>query len=217
MSLELNGRVLALTNADGSISKVLLPQGERGLQGRDGMSIRGEKGEPGVKGDAGRDGRDSSVPGPQGERGEMGPPGKLVPLRVGRVIVGDEPNASIYRVGEGNEVYDVVDFVIPRGVQGNVGRAGKDGENGSHEFVQFMSVGNNPIWSQEFLGFHIVADGIMNLPEFNLKDSGSWVWIKTFDMLAINGAMESQFVIQKGESAKMVVVPYQGKFVMTRF
>jgi hypothetical protein len=217
MTLELNGRVLALTSSDGSISKVLLPQGDRGLQGRDGMSIRGETGEAGPKGDPGRDGRDSTVPGPQGEKGEMGSIGKLVPMRVGKVIVGDEPSASIYRVGDGNDVYDVVDFVIPRGQQGHVGRAGKDGQNGSHEFVQFMSVGNNPIWSEEFLGFHLVADGILNLPEFTLKDAGSWVRIKTFDMLVINGAMDPQFVINKGESVKLVVVPYQGKFIMTRF
>lgn len=217
MSLELNGRVLSLTNADGTISKVLLPQGDRGLQGRDGMSIRGEKGEAGPKGDPGRDGRDSSVPGPQGEKGEMGPRGNLVPLRVGKVIIGDEPNISIYRVGNDNDVFDVIDFVVPRGPQGNVGRAGKDGQHGSHEFVQFMSVGNNPAWSDEFLGFHLVADGIINLPEFTLKDSGAWVRIKTFDMLVVNGAMDPQFVINKGESVKLVVVPYQGKFVMTRF
>ena len=216
-TLELNGRVLSLT-VDGAISKVLLPAGERGPPGRDGMSIRGDPGPAGPPGIAGKDGRDSMVPGPAGEKGETGPRPNPTPIRVGKVITGDEPHASINVQGTGENTVHVLDLVIPRGQQGAVGRPGKDGSDGSHEYVKFLGLGHSPAWDDEFYGHHCVADGIMNLPE-NLTDKeyGLWVHFTTFDRLVLNNAMEGQFAIEKSETAKMLVVPYAGKYVWTRF
>jgi hypothetical protein len=218
MALELNGRVLAL-NVDGHISKVVLPAGERGPSGRDGMSIRGDPGAQGPPGIPGKDGRDSMVPGPKGEQGEVGPRPNPTPIKVGKVLVGDEPHVSINVQGnaaDGSLVH-VMDLVIPRGNPGLVGRPGKDGKDGSHEYIKFLSIGHSPEWDPEFLGCHCVMDGTLNLPEFTAEDYGRWVWLKTFDRLVINNAMDGQFAIEKGQSAKMLVVPYAGKYVMTRF
>jgi hypothetical protein len=215
--LELNGRVLSLT-VDGACSKVALPAGERGPPGRDGMSIRGDKGEKGEKGDAGRDGRDSVVPGPAGERGEIGPRADPAQIRIGKVLVGEEPHVSISRQGMGLNAVDVLEFVIPRGTKGDPGVRGKDGKDGSHEYIQSLSLGNSPAWSDEYLGKYCIADGIVALPEeFPSELHGTWVHFKTFDRLVMNNAMEGQFAIEKGESCKMVVIPYAGKLVMTRF
>ena len=216
MSLELNGRVLSLT-VDGHMSKVVLPAGERGPPGRDGMSIRGDPGAQGPAGIPGKDGRDSMVPGPKGDQGEVGPRPNPTPIRVGKVVVGEEPHVSINVQGTGSDTVHVLDLVIPRGLPGLVGRAGKDGKDGSHEYIKFLSIGNSPVWDAEFLGCHCVMDGVLNLPEFTAEDYGRWVWLKTFDRLVINNAMDGQFAIDKGQSAKMVVVAYAGKFVMTRF
>lgn len=216
MTLELNGRVLSL-NANGQVSKIVLPAGERGPPGRDGMSIRGDPGQPGPAGVAGKDGRDSMVPGPQGPPGEIGPRPNPTPIKVGKVLVGDEPHVSINVQGTGADITHVMDLVIPRGTPGQLGRPGKDGKDGSHEYIKFLSIGHSPAWDAEFLGCHCVMDGILNLPEFTADDYGRWTWVKTFDRLVLNGAMEGQFAIEKGESAKMLVVPYAGKYVMTRF
>ena len=215
--LELNGRVLSLT-VDGQCSKIALPAGERGPPGRDGMSIRGDKGEQGPKGDNGRDGRDSVVPGPMGERGETGPRADPLPMRIGKVLVGEEPHAVIHRENTGLNAVDVLDLVIPRGVKGDPGVRGKDGKDGSHEYIKSLSLGSSPVWSEEYLGHYCIADGILSLPEeFPETLCGTWVHLKTFDRLVINYAMEGQFAIEKGCSSKMVVIPYAGKYVMTRF
>jgi hypothetical protein len=217
MTLELNGRVLSLT-VDGHMSKVVLPAGERGPPGRDGMSIRGDSGAQGPPGIPGKDGRDSMVPGPAGEKGETGPRPNPTPIKVGKVIVGEEPHASINVQGSGADIVHVLDLVVPRGCAGNVGRPGKDGKDGSHEYIKTLSIGNSPLWDSEFLGCHCIMDGILALPEsFEAEDYGRWVWLKTFDRLVINNAMDGQFAIEKGQSAKMVVVSYAGKYVMTRF
>ena len=216
-TLELNGRVLALSVGD-SVSKVLLPAGERGPPGRDGISIRGDKGEKGEKGDAGRDGRDSMVPGPQGEKGEMGPRGDPPIIRIGNVVVGDKASVTVSRSGMGCNIEDVLHFVIPRGEKGEIGLRGKDGNHGNHEYIKTISLGNSPAWNDEYLGYYCIMDGILNLPtEFPESQFGCWVHLKTFDRLVINNAMEGQFAIEKGESRKLVVFPYAGKYVMTAF
>ena len=218
MTLELNGRVLSLT-MDGHISKIVLPAGERGPAGRDGMSIRGDTGPAGPAGKDGAPGRDSMVPGPKGEIGETGPRPPPTPLRLGKILVGDEPHVSINVVNAGTpDVAHVMDLVIPRGEKGYVGARGKDGKDGNHEYTKVLSIGHSPGWDPEFLGCHCIMDGILTLPEsFTEEDYGRWTWLKTFDRLVINNAMEGQFAVEKGCSAKMVVVPYAGKYVMTRF
>lgn len=214
MSAEVAGEVLTITFPSGEVSKVKLPRGERGPPGRDGMSIRGDKGEQGEKGETGRDGRDSQVPGPKGEKGDPGNTGKTPVIKIGRVITGEVASAFI----EGTPEEPILHLVLPRGERGQTGVPGRDGKHGSHEFAEFISVGSSPLYNDEILSHYVVADGILNLPEAMDEDKfGAWFHVKTMDSLTINGAMEGQILIKKNESAKMVVVPYQGKMVFTRF
>ena len=214
MSADIQGDVLTITFPSGETSKVRVPRGERGPPGRDGMSIRGDKGEPGEKGEPGRDGRDSVVPGPKGEKGDLGPRGTMPQVRVGRCVVGEE--AAVFMEGTPEE--PVINFVIPRGERGPVGPAGRDGKHGNHEYIQCFSAGSSPLFGEEMYANHVIADGILNLPE-GVEEArhGSWVHFKTLDRLVLNHALEGQIVLEKNESAKMVVVAYQGKFVFTRF
>lgn len=218
MSLELNGRVLSLT-IDGKPSKVLLPAGERGPPGRDGMSIRGDPGPAGPPGKDGAPGRDSCVPGPKGDQGEMGPTPPPPVLKVGTVIVGETANATISMdTSVPNVTSYILHLVIPRGLPGVPGARGKDGADGSHEYVKFLGLGHSPKWDDEYYGHHCVADGIIDLPEYlTEKEYGLWVQFKTFDRLVLNNSMDGQFAIEKGESAKMLVVPYAGAYRWTRF
>ena len=214
MSAEVAGDVLTINFPSGEVAKVRVPRGERGAPGRDGMSIRGDKGEPGEKGETGRDGRDSTVPGVKGDKGDPGNIGKTPVLKIGRVITGEVAAAFI----EGTPEEPILNLVLPRGERGATGNPGRDGKHGSHEFTEVFSAGSSPNYHEEMLSRHVIADGILNLPEEVTEDKfGAWIHIKTLDRLVINHALEGTIVLQKNESAKMVVVPYQGKFVYTRF
>ena len=214
MSADIQGDVLTITFPTGEVSKVRVPRGERGPPGRDGISIRGDKGEVGEKGDPGRDGRDSVVPGPMGPVGSHGPPGKTPRISIGRVTSGEEAAVFV----EGTPEEPVFSFVIPRGRQGEKGYPGKDGKNGSHEFAQVMCLGNSPVFHDMMFSTHIIADGLIHLPERLTEERfGSWVHFKTLDRLTITGCLEGGVVLEKNESAKMLVVPYQEHFVFTRF
>ena len=214
MSAEVQGDVLSINFPTGESTKVRLPRGERGPPGRDGMSIRGDKGEPGEKGDAGRDGRDSVVPGPKGEKGDLGAIGPCPKVRIGRVVTGDEAAVFI----EGSPEEPVLNFVLPRGERGPVGAAGRDGKHGDHEYIQSFSAGSSPMVTEEMFARHVIADGIVHLPEaMDEAHCGTWVHFKTLDRLILNNAIEGQLLLEKNESAKMVVVSYQGRFCFTRF
>lgn len=214
MSADIQGDVLTITFPTGESVKVKVPRGERGPPGRDGMSIRGDKGEPGEKGETGRDGRDSIVPGPKGEKGDTGNMGKTPRIRIGRVVTGEEAAAFI----EGDAEEPLLNLVLPRGERGPIGTAGRDGKHGSHEFTECFSAGSSPLYHDELLAKHVIADGIVNLPEaMDEAKFGAWIHFKTLDRLVLNNALEGSVVLAKNESAKMVVVPYQGKFVFTRF
>lgn len=212
--LSCNGGVLSLDFDDGTSFKCVLPKGERGPAGRDGISIRGDKGEQGVAGPAGRD---SVVPGPKGDKGDAGPcgPSGVTPrLCIGRVEHGDEPKVYL----SGPPEAPTLDFVLPRGPPGLVGRPGADGKHGSHEFISVCSVGHAPAFCDEWLGRHIIADGIIDLPSSMSEDAvGRWFSIKTFDRVVLNNCVEGQVSIQKNESAKLVIVPYGDSFKFTRF
>lgn len=214
MSLDIAGDVLTINFPSGETAKVKVPRGERGPAGRDGMSIRGDKGEQGDKGETGRDGRDSTVPGPKGEKGETGNVGKTPVLKIGRVITGEEAAAFI----EGPPEEPVLNLVLPRGERGGVGASGKDGKHGSHEFAEVLSAGSSPLFHDEMLARYVIADGVIALPESLGEDKfGAWIHVKTLDALVLNNCLEGAVRLAKNESAKMVVVPYQGKFVFTRF
>lgn len=214
MSADIQGDVLTITFPSGESSKVRVPRGERGPPGRDGMSIRGDKGEPGEKGDAGRDGRDSIIPGPKGDKGDLGAIGPCPRMRIGRVVMGEE--AAVFMEGTPEE--PVLNFVLPRGERGPMGPAGRDGKHGDHEFVQCISAGSSPQVAEDMYARHVIADGIIRLPEeVDPELFGSWIYFKTLDRLTLLGALEGSVTLEKNQSAKMVVVPYQGKFVYTRF
>ena len=213
-SADVQGDVLTITFPTGESCKVRLPRGERGPPGRDGMTIRGDKGEPGEKGETGRDGRDSIVPGPVGPKGEPGNTGKTPRLKIGRVVTGDDAAAFI----EGDAEEPVLNLVLPRGERGVLGHPGRDGKHGSHEFIEVFSAGSSPLYHDEMLSKYVIADGICNLPEgMDEAKFGAWIHFKTLDRLVINHCLEGSVVLAKNESAKMVVVPYQGRFVFTRF
>lgn len=208
------GGVLVLELEDGSSHKCVLPKGERGPAGRDGISMRGDKGEQGPPGPAGRD---SAVPGPQGPQGIPGNPGAVgvTPvISIGKVDHGDAPKVYIH----GSPEAPVLDFVLPRGVQGVPGRPGVDGKHGSHEFVDVISMGHSPMFSDEWLGKHIIADGIISLPqELPEEYVGRWIWVKSFDRVVLNGVIEDYVSVEKNQSAKLVVVPYGDRFLFTKF
>jgi hypothetical protein len=208
------GNVLSIELDDGASHKCVLPKGERGAPGRDGISIRGDKGE---KGEQGIPGRDSVVPGVRGEKGDKGDPGAVgaTPvISIGKVDHGDAPKVYLHGTPEA----PVMDFVLPRGVQGIPGRAGKDGKDGSHEYIDVLSLGHSPLFSDEWFAKHIIADGIISLPRDLPEEAvGRWVWIKTFDRAVINGTIEEFVSVEKNQSAKLVVVPYGDKFLFTKF
>ena len=199
---------------NGSTSNCKVPRGERGPAGRDGMNIRGDIGPVGPKGDGGRDGRDSTVLGPKGDKGDIGQPGPAVKFSIGSVSYGDSPNVILSQ----SDIFNyILNFQIPKGTQGIQGLSGKNGKHGTHEIIEFTSVGHNPRFSNEFMAKHCIADGICDLPEWAEGDIGRWVYFKTFDRLVLNNCVEGSVVLDKNQSAKMVVVPYIGKFIMTRF
>ena len=213
MSADIQGDVLTITFPTGEASKVRLPRGERGPPGRDGISIKGDKGDAGEKGEAGRDGRDSVVPGPAGPQGSVGFPGKTPVLRIGKVVAGEEPAAFL----EGTPEEPVLHLVIPRGERGAVGAVGKDGKHGSHEFAEVVCLGNSPIFHESHWSRYVVADGNLMLPEFGEADFGRWICYKTFTEMTLYGLAEGAISLKKNESARLVVIPFQGKFVLSRF
>jgi hypothetical protein len=212
-SLTCAGDVLSLVLNDVTLN-CKIPRGPAGPPGRDGMNIKGDKGDQGVPGDAGRDGRDSVVPGPTGNQGVMGPPGPVPIIRMGSVVVGEEPSGVISREAEG--LY-TLNLVIPRGLKGEAGPKGKDGRHGTHEKVQYNSFGNNPRFTNDMLSTHFLADGDMRLPALAEDDMSSWFHVKTLTRLCVSGLVEGFVVLEKNESAKFVCVPYLGEYLFTRF
>lgn len=211
-SMTVIGDVLELV-LDGKSAKVKIPKGERGPAGRDGISIRGEKGD---KGDVGPAGRDSTVAGPKGEKGETGETGSrgLTPkLSIGSVIVGE--TASVILSGTPEE--PILNFVLPRGERGIQGVAGSDGKHGNHEYIDLLYMGNSPRFSDDWCGKHVIVDGVVELPEMSEGDIGRWVTMKTFMDLAVTGLVEEVVRVEKGTSAKFVVIGYGGKYQFTRF
>ena len=211
ITLTTTDDVLTLGLGDASL-KVKLPRGERGLPGRDGLSVRGERGPPGEKGERGLDGRDSIVPGPKGEEGCRGLIGRTPQFQIGSVIVGETANVIL----SGDLDAPILNFVIPRGERGPVGVRGQDGRHGTHEKVALYHAGSSPRWSRDFISSHVLADGIIDIPVMTELDCGSWIYFRTFDVLAIAGLVEGVKRLDK-EGCKFVVVPYNNQYLFTAF
>jgi hypothetical protein len=211
ITLDVAGDVLTLTLGETS-RKVKLPRGERGAAGRDGISI---KGDPGDKGEMGRDGlagRDSVVAGPTGPKGDCGRTGDTPAISIGQVVTGEQ--ASVILGGTKEE--PVLNFVLPRGERGFAGQPGRAGKDGSHEYIQLQYMGHSPRFTNDFLAAHVLADGLVELPEMQESDVGSWTCIKTFTEVAVSGLVEEVVKITKG-AKKFVVIAYGGKFKFTAF
>jgi hypothetical protein len=211
IALEVAGDVLTLQLGETS-RKVKLPRGERGVAGRDGISIKGDQGEKGEQGRDGLAGRDSTVVGPTGPKGDCGKTGELPILTVGQVVTGDV--ASVILGGSREE--PVLNFVLPRGDRGFAGQPGKNGKDGSHEYIQLAYMGHSPRYTNDFISAHVLADGQIELPEMQESDIGSWTWIKTFTEVSVTGLVEEVVRINKG-AKKFVVISYGGKFKFTAF
>jgi hypothetical protein len=211
IALEVAGDVLTLQLGETS-RKVKLPRGERGVAGRDGISIKGDQGEKGEMGRDGLAGRDSTVVGPTGPKGDCGKTGELPILTVGQVVTGDV--ASVILGGSREE--PVLNFVLPRGDRGFAGQPGKNGKDGSHEYIQLAYMGHSPRYTNDFISAHVLADGQIELPEMQESDIGSWTWIKTFTEVSVTGLVEEVVRISKG-AKKFVVISYGGKFKFTAF
>jgi hypothetical protein len=211
IALEVAGDVLTLQLGETS-RKVKLPRGERGVAGRDGISIKGDQGEKGEQGRDGQAGRDSMVKGDKGDKGDAGKTGDMPIITIGQVITGDQ--ASVILGGTREE--PVLNFVLPRGERGFAGLAGKAGKDGSHEYVQLAYMGHSPRFTNDFISAHCLVDGQVELPEMQESDVGSWTWIKTFTEVAVSGLVEEVVRINKG-SRKFVVIAYNGKFKFTAF
>ena len=211
-SLTCNGNVLELVIGEQSL-KCVIPKGDRGAPGRDGISIKGETGSQGV---AGLPGRDSIVPGAQGATGatgEAGARGITPKFKIGSVTAGESANVIISGTPEEPELH----FVLPRGVKGDLGQAGLPGRHGSHEYADTMVLGQSPRFTSDMLTRYCVADGLLELPEMTENDCGKWLSLKTFTNLGVIGLVESSIALAKNESAKLVVIPYGDKFLFTRF
>lgn len=211
IALEVAGDVLTLQLGETS-RKVKLPRGERGVAGRDGISIKGDQGEKGEMGRDGLPGRDSTVVGPTGPKGDCGKTGELPILSIGQVVTGDV--ASVILGGSREE--PVLNFVLPRGDRGFAGQPGKNGKDGSHEYIQLAYMGHSPRYTNDFISAHVLADGQIELPEMQESDIGSWTWIKTFTEVSVIGVVEEVVRITKG-AKKFVVIAYGGKFKFTAF
>lgn len=211
ITMDVAGDVLTLTLGDTS-RKVKLPRGERGVPGRDGISIKGDQGERGEVGRDGLPGRDSVVPGERGEKGDQGRIGLTPQFSIGQVTTGDVPAVIL----GGTEDKPILNFVLARGERGAVGVPGKNGKDGSHEFVKLQYMGHSPRFCNEFLAGHIICDGVVDLPEMTESDVGTWTWIKTMTDVTINGLVEQQVKLTK-EARKFVCVPYNSKIVWTSF
>jgi len=211
IALEVAGDVLTLQLGETS-RKVKLPRGERGVAGRDGISIKGDQGEKGEMGRDGLPGRDSTVVGPTGPKGDCGKTGELPILTIGQVVTGDV--ASVILGGSREE--PVLNFVLPRGDRGFAGQPGKNGKDGSHEYIQLAYMGHSPRFTNDFISAHVLADGQIELPEMQESDIGSWTYIKTFTEVAVSGLVEEVVRINKG-AKKFVVISYGGKFKFTAF
>jgi len=213
-TLNCAGNVITLKLNEETVLKCSLPLGPQGPPGQCGISIKGDKGDKGEKGEDGRDGRDSNVPGPMGERGMVGACGPPLVLRMGNVQMGDVPSVLSSQVG--NEV--TFDFVLPRGQMGPMGRDGRDGKHGMSEIHTAKCLGLNPSYSDEMYGKHIILDGILMLPsEVSELRVGQWIHFKTLTTVELHNALEGIIVLQKNESARMVVIQYNNKYVLTRF
>ena len=67
------------------------------------------------------------------------------------------------------------------------------------------------------MGRYVVADGNITCPEMTEADFGRWVVYNTFNELAIWGLAEHCVILKKNESARLVVIPFQGKYMLSRF
>ena len=211
ITLDVAGDVLTLTLGESS-RKVKLPRGERGAPGRDGISIKGDQGEKGEMGRDGLAGRDSTVAGPTGPKGDCGRTGDMPRLSIGQVITGDQASVIL----GGSKEDPVLNFVLPRGERGFAGQPGRNGKDGSHEYIQLQYMGQSPRYTNDFISAHILADGLIELPEMTEADIGSWTYIKTFTEVAVSGLVEE--VVRLNKSArKFVVIGYGGKFKFTAF
>jgi len=211
ITLDVAGDVLTLSLGETS-RKVKLPRGERGAPGRDGISIKGDTGEKGETGRDGQPGRDSLVAGPTGPKGDPGKTGELPILAIGQVLTGDQ--ASVILGGTREE--PILNFVLPRGERGFAGQPGRAGKDGSHEYIQLQYMGHSPRYTNDFLSAHVLVDGLVELPEMQESDVGSWTYIKTFTEVAVSGLVEEVVKITKG-AKKFVVIAYGGKFKFTAF
>jgi hypothetical protein len=211
ITLDVAGDVLTLTLGETS-RKVKLPRGERGAPGRDGISIKGDQGEKGEQGRDGLAGRDSTVPGPKGDKGDVGKTGDMPLLTIGQVVTGDVPSVIL----GGSREEPVLNFVLPRGDRGFAGQPGKNGKDGSHEYIQLQYMGHSPRYTNDFLSAHVLADGQIELPEMSEADVGSWTCIKTFTDVSVSGLVEEVVRINKS-AKKFVVIAYGGKFKFTAF
>jgi hypothetical protein len=211
ITLDVAGDVLTLSLGETS-RKVKLPRGERGAPGRDGISIKGDQGEKGEQGRDGLAGRDSTVPGPKGDKGDVGKTGDMPLLTIGQVVTGDVPSVIL----GGSREEPVLNFVLPRGDRGFAGQPGKNGKDGSHEYIQLQYMGHSPRYTNDFLSAHVLADGQIELPEMSEADVGSWTCIKTFTDVSVSGLVEEVVRINKS-AKKFVVIAYGGKFKFTAF
>ena len=215
VSLSCDGGVLTLNIGD-QVAKCILPKGERGPPGRDGISMKGDKGDQGLPGVPGRDSTVPGAKGDKGDKGDQGIQGKTPLLTVGEVRAvhfGEAPTVHV----TGMTDTPILNFILPLGPQGTAGKDGKNGKDGLHEFINSFSIGHSPTFGEEWKSAYLIADGMTQLKEMKPTDLGSWFHVKTFTDFVMSGCAEGDIQIKKGESAKMVCIFLNGKCLYTRF
>ncbi len=211
MSLSCIGDILSLQVGEQAL-KAKIPAGPRGAAGRDGISIRGEVGAKGDAGQAGLAGRDSMVPGPEGPVGPVGRPGATPEFSIGSVVNGESAAVIV----SGTSEKPILNFVLPRGERGAPGQKGADGKNGNHEYIQLQYAGHCPRFNNDWISAHVIADGVIELPEMSEEDIGKWTHIKTFDKITVSGLVESAVHLDK-TGRKFVCISYGDKAKFTCF
>lgn len=108
------------------------PQGIQGIQGE--VGPQGPEGKRGLQGPEGKQGPEGpqgqqGMQGPEGKQGPQGEQGKAATIKIGSVETG-EPDEEASVVNSGTENSAVLDFVIPRGIQGEQGIQGIQGPEG---------------------------------------------------------------------------------------
>lgn len=168
------------------------PPGKQGEQGERGpIGPAGKQGERGPVGPAGKQGERGPVgpSGKQGERGLAGPPGMAATITIGEVQTG-EPGINAQVTNSGSSEHAVLNFVIPRGENGECKESPPVYANLISTTAQTLkspsNYGTAPI-SLKFKGFYSAKDFALSADGKTLTIYRSGVYAFGFGVIVETG------------------------------